>query len=186
MRELSTRCTPLIRASNVLLCTTFLLSVTAQHQHHHHHQHQHQHHYQQRAAATRAKLVKNLRNAAQGLATLQARQQGAEPSTGGAETGGKGGVGEAKGESAPALIRGNTIEAQAVCAALEQCLFHRIRVKEFGEDRVPKPTFVLIVMSISAGKSCHVVMILDSMILLFFYTMICKYCCISLSCTLLI
>lgn len=99
--------------------------------------------------------MKNLRNAAQGLATLQARQQGAGPNAGGAETGGKGGVGEAKGESAPALIRGNTIEAQAVCAALEQCLFHRIRVKEFGEDR-PKPTFVFLFIS-AAGDSCHVV-----------------------------
>ena len=34
----------------------------------------------------------------------------------------------------PSLIGGDSIEARAVCLALEQCLFHGIRVKEFGED----------------------------------------------------
>lgn len=82
-------------------------------------------------AATRAKLVKNLRSAAQALAVLQARQeqQSASNQAGGA----LGVVAPEAGAVAPLLIGGDTAEAAAVCLALEQCLFHRIRVKEFGE-----------------------------------------------------
>lgn len=39
---------------------------------------------------------------------------------------------------APPLIGGDTHEAVAVCVALEQCLFHRIRVKEFGERTIDR------------------------------------------------
>lgn len=88
---------------------------------------------QHQRAATRARLVKNLRNAAQALAALQARQrqQSASQQAGGA----MGAVGSG---GAPPLIGGDTPEAVAVCAALEQCLFHRIRVKEFGEGVRPR------------------------------------------------
>lgn len=72
--------------------------------------------------------MKNLRNAAQALATLQARQrqQSASQQAGGA-------MGAVEAAGAPPLIAGDTPEAVAVFVALEQCLFHRIRVKEFGE-----------------------------------------------------
>lgn len=43
------------------------------------------------------------------------------------------GDGRGWGKESPALIAGSSVEARAVCLALEQCLFHRIRVKEFGE-----------------------------------------------------
>ena len=42
-------------------------------------------------------------------------------------------MGAVESGGAPPLIGGDSPEAVAVCAALEQCLFHRIRVKEFGE-----------------------------------------------------
>lgn len=73
------------------------------------------------------KLVSNLRNTAQGLAALQAKQQqqqsGDLPERTRADRGNQ-----------PQLIGGNSTEARAVYLALEQCLFHGIRVKEFGED----------------------------------------------------
>lgn len=82
-------------------------------------------------ASTRAKLVKNLRSAAQALAALQARQEQQSASN---QAGGALGVVHPEGGAVPPLlIKGNTTEAAAVCLALEQCLFHRIRVKEFGE-----------------------------------------------------
>lgn len=68
----------------------------------------------------------NLRNAAQGLAALQARQQQQHEQV-------PAGGGDSKPREAPVLIEGDTVEARAVFAAVEQCLFHRIRVKEFGE-----------------------------------------------------
>lgn len=70
------------------------------------------------------KLVANLRNAAQGLAAIQAKQSEDLP---GGTRGDQG--------NQPQLIGGNSTEARAVYLALEQCLFHGIRVKEFGEDR---------------------------------------------------
>ncbi|CAM9347045.1 unnamed protein product, partial [Ectocarpus sp. 13 AM-2016] len=86
-------------------------------------------------AATRARLVKNLRNAAQALAALQAKQQqeGVVPPQ---QAGGAMGMAsETSGippRQHPPLIRGDTAEAVALCVAIEQCLFHRIRVKDFG------------------------------------------------------
>jgi len=81
-------------------------------------------------AATRANLVKNLRNAAQALAALQVRQRQQSAAM---QAGGAMGAVEGEGGVVPPLIKGDTEEARAVCLALEQCLFHRIRVKEFGE-----------------------------------------------------
>ncbi|CAM9317206.1 unnamed protein product, partial [Hapterophycus canaliculatus] len=90
-------------------------------------------------AATRARLVKNLRDAAQGLATLQTRQQqdsASQPAAGGAmgvvyTSSEAGGVLPHARQEQP-LLAGDTAEVDAVCLALEQCLFHRIRVKDFG------------------------------------------------------
>ena len=69
----------------------------------------------------RAKLVAELRNSAQGLTALQEKQR--------QQAGDRG--------DQPSLIGGDSPEAQAVYSALEQCLFHDIRAKEFGEAMVP-------------------------------------------------
>lgn len=82
--------------------------------------------------------MKNLRNAAQALAALQAKQQqlqeGAAPPQ---QAGGAMGMVSETGGVPPRqqspLIGGDTAEAVALCVAIEQCLFHRIRVKDFGE-----------------------------------------------------
>ncbi|CAB1111428.1 unnamed protein product [Ectocarpus sp. CCAP 1310/34] len=86
-------------------------------------------------AATRAKLVKNLRNAAQALAALQAKQQQegvAPPQQAGGAMGMVSETGGIPPRQQPPLIGGDTAEAVALCVAIEQCLFHRIRVKDFG------------------------------------------------------
>lgn len=49
-----------------------------------------------------------------------------------------GGVAPHKRQEQP-LLAGDTAEVDAVCLALEQCLFHRIRVKDFGKWGVPTP-----------------------------------------------
>lgn len=93
--------------------------------------------YRQRAA-TRANLVRNLRNAAQDLAALEARQiprgheYDAKATAAGAAGADAGGLGWRK--ESPALIAGSSVEARTVCLALEQCLFHRIRAKDFGKE----------------------------------------------------
>ncbi|CAM9814124.1 unnamed protein product [Ectocarpus sp. 6 AP-2014] len=86
-------------------------------------------------AATRARLVKNLRNAAQALAALQAKQQQEGVAPPQQASGAMGMVSETGGiprRQQPPLIGGDTAEAVALCVAIEQCLFHRIRVKDFG------------------------------------------------------
>lgn len=87
-------------------------------------------------AATRARLVKNLRNAAQALAALQAKQQQegvAPPQQAGGAMGMASETGGIPPRQQPPLIGGDTAEVVALCVAIEQCLFHRIRVKDFGE-----------------------------------------------------
>ncbi|CAM9372170.1 unnamed protein product, partial [Ectocarpus sp. 8 AP-2014] len=85
-------------------------------------------------ASTRARLVKNLRNAAQALAALQAKQQQegvAPPQQAGGAMGMVSETGGIPPRQQPLLIGGDTAEVVALCVAIEQCLFHRIRVKDF-------------------------------------------------------